>query len=483
MDGYLEQALLDDSEAFHPYENVYGIELWRSTKRDKPVFRHGDVSHDQYSDWLQQRGRYVEAIDRADGDVVGCLRILACKSTEALRNWGHTGVRGTGANALSMSRDEYEQALDRMRLPKTLLTVMSRQTAAWMRTKEGFVLKTNSARTMHFGMACSQPTATGDVNVLLLGLEPDQVTEVCQCLENEDMSLPLSALLPIILIELRAGATLQHISHSHTNIFYLEGETGVFAGTQRTGTQREVGYRLSASGAKIRPQVRKSVDYERVTVELTSTITELSHALFTCDVNNRMLNDLHYLIRAPSPSPPTTESHTDQYTTLSDKIAYLKTYYAGLSSRTQYVLRRAEAQVQTIYSLVAQRDSAASTALAAASREDNILMRKIAEDSKRVAVATSRDSASMKIIAGVTILFLPATSVATLFSTSFFSFGQEGKVVSWWLWLYWVVTAVLTVVIHGFWWMFSRSKEREIEQKFGETASRDELEIEVQGTK
>ena len=47
--------------------------------------------------------------------------------------------------------------------------------------------------------------------------------------------------------------------------------------------------------------------------------------------------------------------------------------------------------------------------IAELSRQDNKLMLQIAEDSKAVALATARDSAAMRVIAAVTILFLPAT--------------------------------------------------------------------------
>ena len=46
------------------------------------------------------------------------------------------------------------------------------------------------------------------------------------------------------------------------------------------------------------------------------------------------------------------------------------------------------------------------------SRQDNQIMLRIAEESRTVALATARDSAAMRVIAAVTILFLPATFTA-----------------------------------------------------------------------
>jgi hypothetical protein len=75
----------------------------------------------------------------------------------------------------------------------------------------------------------------------------------------------------------------------------------------------------------------------------------------------------------------------------------------------------------------------------------------------RIAEDTRRDSNSMKVIAALTMIFLPLTSVATFFSMGFFHFDGEVdrlRVSSSW-WLYPVVTVPLTVTIFGVWmgWM------------------------------
>lgn len=111
-----------------------------------------------------------------------------------------------------------------------------------------------------------------------------------------------------------------------------------------------------------------------------------------------------------------------------------------------------------------------------------MLMKALAEDSKAVAMATARDSAAMRVIAVVTILFLPATFTAvrsvllvyylallmnnlqTFFSTTFFDFKpqEQTRVVSGWIWLYFVITILLTAAIQVAWYVSSKLKEREI---------------------
>lgn len=51
--------------------------------------------------------------------------------------------------------------------------------------------------------------------------------------------------------------------------------------------------------------------------------------------------------------------------------------------------------------------------------------------------------------------------MATFFSTSFWDFNPngDGSHVSTWVWLYWILTAVLTISVLGFWQVFPKLKE------------------------
>ncbi|KAH0426458.1 hypothetical protein CcaCcLH18_10343 [Colletotrichum camelliae] len=63
-----------------------------------------------------------------------------------------------------------------------------------------------------------------------------------------------------------------------------------------------------------------------------------------------------------------------------------------------------------------------------------------------IAVATKEDSSQMRLIAFLTMVFLPATFVATLFSMTFFQWipNDSDKMVSPFLWIYFVVALILT---------------------------------------
>lgn len=109
--------------------------------------------------------------------------------------------------------------------------------------------------------------------------------------------------------------------------------------------------------------------------------------------------------------------------------------------------------------------------------------RTITEESHRVTLWSARDSAAMRTISAVTLFFLPATFTAvsytlsetdrivalttkfqTFFSTTFFNFQNEGgPVVSKkWIWLYPVITILLTGVTYFAWFHSTALKMKEI---------------------
>ncbi|KAF2825367.1 hypothetical protein CC86DRAFT_456555 [Ophiobolus disseminans] len=92
-----------------------------------------------------------------------------------------------------------------------------------------------------------------------------------------------------------------------------------------------------------------------------------------------------------------------------------------------------QAMVQMVYAILQQRD--------------NELNRRYAAD--------------MRVITAITLVFLPGTFVATLFSASFWNFDPRsgGKMVSSWVWLYFVSTAVLTLVVLAVWRGFAALKQ------------------------
>ncbi|KAH7079545.1 hypothetical protein FB567DRAFT_124711 [Paraphoma chrysanthemicola] len=206
------------------------------------------------------------------------------------------------------------------------------------------------------------------------------------------------------------------------------------------------------------------IDYTTLSKDLNAANTNLAYLDWSCKTIARQLDfmdDIAHRFRSQAVKNGTSEdAAADTEHLLLETQAHLRSWNTGLADRAEYLSKRGQALVQTVYSGIAQRDSAISLRLAATSTE-------LAQTSHEVAISTSRDSSVMRVIAAITIFFLPATFTATFFSTTFFSFNErlEGRVYSDWLWLYFVVTLVLTAVVVVGTWALWKGKEKEISTK------------------
>ncbi|KAF2030645.1 hypothetical protein EK21DRAFT_111738 [Setomelanomma holmii] len=111
----------------------------------------------------------------------------------------------------------------------------------------------------------------------------------------------------------------------------------------------------------------------------------------------------------------------------------------GTTRRNNYLKESIQAQVQMVYALLAQQDNALN----------------------------HRYGADMRIISAVTLLFLPGTFVATLFSATFWDFSPDnaGAKVSSRVWLYWIVALALTAAVACIWRDLPLLKQRKSSAK------------------
>jgi hypothetical protein len=111
---------------------------------------------------------------------------------------------------------------------------------------------------------------------------------------------------------------------------------------------------------------------------------------------------------------------------------------------------RVGTQLKLVNILIAQRDSRINLDIASAARRDNQI-------NIEIAAAMKMDSKMMRGIAAVTMVFLPATFMATFFSMVFFNVDPDTTRqlrVSPWIWLYAVLTVSWTVfILFGYWLM------------------------------
>lgn len=129
----------------------------------------------------------------------------------------------------------------------------------------------------------------------------------------------------------------------------------------------------------------------------------------------------------------------------------LSPQHAAIASRKfdfESLPRRIENARTTINGLIQQRTEALNLELTQASH--------------RIAEATLSDSRSMKTIAILTMVLLPGTAVASLFSMNLFDWSvtDGSQIANRWLWIYFAVTVPLTGIILAFWWYWNRRSLR-----------------------
>ncbi|KAK6541116.1 hypothetical protein TWF694_008489 [Orbilia ellipsospora] len=100
---------------------------------------------------------------------------------------------------------------------------------------------------------------------------------------------------------------------------------------------------------------------------------------------------------------------------------------------------------------------------------DNQISIMIAKNSQTTAEASRKDSSFMRTIAIITLVFLPGTFVAAIFSMSMFDWESDGSVVvSKHLWIYFAITIPLTVMTMIIWIIWSIKSEKDYRKNMRE---------------
>ncbi|KAI4938048.1 hypothetical protein J4E85_000487 [Alternaria conjuncta] len=246
-------------------------------------------------------------------------------------------------------------------------------------------------------------------------------------------------LIPSIIVQFNLERAVQALNSWHDKIYWHE---------------RKLGIRFDHHD---NPPL-SSIDFGNLSKDINAANTNLARIVLSCKSIARMLDFLDQVAQRYRTQADANKIDKDESTEveqlLIDSHAHMRSWNAGLEDRAEYLSKRGQALVQTVYSGIAQRDSAISLRLASTSAS-------LAMSSQSVAISTSRDSKLMKTIAGVTMFFLPATFTATFFSTTFFDFKpkQDDEVYSHWLWLYFVVTIALNLIVFFGTWYLWRKKE------------------------
>ncbi|KAF4555176.1 Hypothetical protein D9617_3g022480 [Elsinoe fawcettii] len=114
-------------------------------------------------------------------------------------------------------------------------------------------------------------------------------------------------------------------------------------------------------------------------------------------------------------------------------------------------LRRAlQSRQRWLYNAKSKKDTAMTLVYNIVSQQDTEANMAIARDTKN-------DSSSMKTIAVLTMIFLPASTMASFFGMCFFEDGERGFTVDPQVWLFPAVTIPTTLMVLLIWWIWNFS--------------------------
>lgn len=325
---------------------------------------------------------------------------------------------------------------------------------------KGLMLRAGRSRDWNFCLGIvhspSRKTACG----ILSGMQHEEIEKLLRCLRESRAHIHDPSLLPVFLLELRVHFFALLLEKRALGIEGIEYSTGM-----RHGFSTDP--RKIALADQERKFKAKTLDFDPITQKLTGVTGTLSFCDMTFSSSKRALEliikmraEIGLLESRPSKNHARGPTISDP---LGRRIDYLGELIHGSQAYGAVLSARTKAQVQTVYSMIGQRDNRVNIETAAASRE-------IAEDSRRVAILTRKDSLDMRIIAGVTLIFLPGTFMATMFGSGFFRFlpDDSTQLVSGWIWLYWTLTISCTAIVLVSWFYLSKQHGRrffEIERR------------------
>jgi hypothetical protein len=233
-------------------------------------------------------------------------------------------------------------------------------------TSEGIMLRGGRSKDWNYCVATTRCPETGIVNCFVHGLQAKEIDDMKRCLRGSVDFAHHAMLLPIILVEWKIHHFAVLLERRAQYLASVEKDTGLIHGA------------ADEPNANLSPQKRierlEEIDFGHITQKLTGLLGTLYFCSLTFQGGLNSLGLIEEVSKAPQELP-------DCFVR---RITYLKGLIAGAEDSKRLLEARAQAQVDTVNSLISQRH----------------------------AEAALNESYVMRIMAIVTLIFLPATAVA-----------------------------------------------------------------------
>ncbi|OCT50410.1 hypothetical protein CLCR_06891 [Cladophialophora carrionii] len=434
-----------------------------------PVVLEREITEDQIQYWIAQDNTPLSKSSQDGNQGRGCSRLrLLIGSPEQ-----HSS--DAEILPLPMSRETFETIRTTWNMPKELLRMMLStlpiatpiQTLnAVGQSIHGLMMRSARSRDWNFCLGLVHNAETGIVHAIVNGMQGEEIDQLLTCLRESRSCLSEPMLLPIFLLELKVHYFAILLENRAERIEGIELDTGMKHEFSPNAKRKDARHRE-------REKLLKELNFDEITQKLTGGTGTLSFCDMTFASSLRALElvcSVKERIRSLPYCRPDRINAADT-NAVDTRVAYLRGLIVGAQAHSGVLSARTKAQVQTVYSMIGQKDNQLNIETAAASRKiaeislrHNTAMKDMAKDSRNIAILTRKDSTDMRIIAVVTLLFLPGTFMAALFDAGFFNFspGDSDQVVSKWIWLYIALTGAATLVVFGGWYLFSHKQNKKM---------------------
>ncbi|KAI0892488.1 hypothetical protein F4806DRAFT_231998 [Annulohypoxylon nitens] len=134
----------------------------------------------------------------------------------------------------------------------------------------------------------------------------------------------------------------------------------------------------------------------------------------------------------------------------------MKSQGARIQDRLTQIINEYDEKIRSCSTVIDGMTFATQTEWNHIARTDTQTTLRLSSLATEISKATQRDGSQMRTIALMTMVFLPGTFVATLFSMTFFDWKlKDEEMISSYIWIYVVSTVILTVATIGTWYYFT----------------------------
>ncbi|KAH7120344.1 hypothetical protein B0J13DRAFT_567837 [Dactylonectria estremocensis] len=346
------------------------------------------------------------------------------------------------------SRSTFQRILHKFRIHRTIARTVTRETAYFSSTTIDetdrpspstiLTCRTSSAWSDDLAMALTHDPKTRTTFAIVFGCNEMHRRQIgARITAVTPAALAHPALLPGILAELERKRLTGLVEDTLDRFTLRAGGTSTVVDGQVS--------RLHMSEAQMGEYLELCYESQNLAKECKSVKRQLSKMTQFCDHTSTWTAD--------SPKDELSEAESPQRgladfgNRIKKRTLEIMDEYDNKIDECGMVLDNTSITMQTIWNHIARHDAAVNT--------------KISRANTSIALDSKQDNAQMRSIALLTMIYLPVTAVASIFSMGIFDWSpQAGTVVSKYIWVYIVLSIALTIFTVLVWYLATRSKQK-----------------------